>query len=54
MDDSAEPGNIENESPIIKHLVIAGGGAYGFAAYGALRETCKQGLWDVKNIESIQ
>ena len=34
-------------------MVIAGGGAYGFAAYGALKETCKQGLWDIKNIENI-
>ena len=53
MDDKEEIEDIENESPIIKHLVIAGGGAYGFAAYGALRETCKQELWEIKNIENI-
>ena len=38
--------------PIIKHLVIAGGGTYGFSAYGALKETHKHGIWDIKNIES--
>jgi len=46
MEDKAEP------PPVIKHLVIAGGGIYGLAAYGALKETNKRGLWDIKNIES--
>jgi len=62
MDNSEKTENINNtdnennnqeEPPTIKHLVIAGGGAYGFAAYGALKETCKQGFWDIKNIENI-
>lgn len=38
--------------PVIKHLVISGGGTYGLAAYGALKETNKSGLWEIKNIES--
>jgi len=37
MDNSEKTENNEDESPTIKHLVIAGGGAYGFAAYGALK-----------------
>ena len=36
----------------IKHLVIAGGGTYGLAAYGALRELHQRGKWDIKNIKS--
>ena len=39
--------------PIIKHLVLAGGGAFGFVAYGALRESHKMGIWNINNIESM-
>jgi predicted acylesterase/phospholipase RssA len=42
------------ESNIIKHLVIAGGGPYAcYIYYGILKESQKQGLWDIKNIKSI-
>jgi predicted acylesterase/phospholipase RssA len=37
----------------IKHLVIAGGGVCGFSIYGALRESHKDGYWNINNIESI-
>lgn len=37
---------------IIKHLVISGGGTYGLAAYGALRELHQNGKWDIQNIKS--
>jgi predicted acylesterase/phospholipase RssA len=40
-------------NPIIKHLVISGGAATGFAYYGALKELNRCGFWDIKNIESI-
>jgi len=42
----------EDNSHTIKHLVIAGGGTYGFQAYGVLQEAHKQGIWNIKNIES--
>jgi predicted acylesterase/phospholipase RssA len=41
-----------DENPTIKHIVISGGGTYGLAAYGVLKETNMCGLWDVKNIEN--
>lgn len=37
----------------IKHIVFSGGGETGFAYYGAIRESCIQGFWDIKNIVSI-
>lgn len=40
------------KKPVIKHLVIAGGGTYGFQAYGALQETHKHGVWNIDNIQS--
>ena len=44
----------KTESNIIKHLVIAGGGPYAcYIYYGILKESQKQGLWDIKNIQSI-
>jgi predicted acylesterase/phospholipase RssA len=38
---------------IIKNLVISGGGAAGFAFYGALKESEKRGLWNIHNIDRI-
>jgi predicted acylesterase/phospholipase RssA len=43
----------EPSKPTIKHLVLAGGGAFGFIAYGALRESHRQGIWNLDNIVSI-
>jgi NTE family protein len=37
----------------IKHLVIPGGGGTGFVSYGALRESHKQGKWNIADIETI-
>jgi predicted acylesterase/phospholipase RssA len=50
--------NVEEEiekkdTPIIKHLVIPGGGTTGMIAYGALKETHESGVWNIENIESI-
>ena len=41
-----------NSHKTIKHLVLSGGGATGFAFYGALRESNKTGFWDIHNIET--
>ena len=37
----------------IKHLVISGGGATGLSYYGALKQTNKEGKWNIENITSI-
>lgn len=37
----------------IKHIVISGGGAAGFAFYGALKHTHTNGIWNIADIESI-
>ena len=39
--------------PKIKHLVLSGGGGTGFAYYGALRESHKDGFWNINEIESM-
>lgn len=39
--------------PLIKHLVISGGGTFGVLAYGALKETSQRGFWDIENVETI-
>jgi len=47
--------NIEEieETSIIKHIVIAGGGATGLSYYGILKEASKRGVWNIENIQSI-
>ena len=40
-------------SPNIRHLVLSGGGIWGFKTYGALREASKQKFLDMSNIQSI-
>ena len=37
----------------IKHLVLSGGGVTGFTFYGILRETHRDGLWKLENIETM-
>jgi predicted acylesterase/phospholipase RssA len=37
----------------IKHLVIAGGGDYGFAFYSALSESHRDGFWNIHNIKTM-
>jgi predicted acylesterase/phospholipase RssA len=39
--------------PIIKHLVISGGGAAGFSYYGVLKQTQIKGLWYPEDIKTI-
>ena len=51
MDDEKEL-NEEEKLYKIKHLVISGGGTYGLAAYGALRELHKHGKWNLQNIQT--
>jgi predicted acylesterase/phospholipase RssA len=37
----------------VKHLVLSGGGVSGFTFYGILRETHRDGLWKLENIETM-
>jgi len=37
----------------IRHLVLSGGGGTGFAYYGALRESHKDGFWNIDDIQSM-
>lgn len=48
-----EEDKLEEPSKKIKHLVIPGGGGTGFVSYGALRESHKQGKWNITDIETI-
>jgi NTE family protein len=38
---------------MIRHLLISGGGIWGFSCYGALRESAKANFWNIDNIQSI-
>lgn len=42
-----------NKRCMIEHLVLAGGGMFGWQEYGALRESALEGWWDFKNIRSL-
>jgi len=37
----------------IRHLVLSGGGGTGFAYYGILRESHKDGFWNIDDIETM-
>lgn len=37
----------------IRHLVLSGGGGTGFAFYGALRESHKDGFWNINDIQTM-
>jgi predicted acylesterase/phospholipase RssA len=43
----------ENQKPLIKHLVLSGGGPSGIQTLGALQHLEKNGYWNIENIESI-
>jgi predicted patatin/cPLA2 family phospholipase len=45
--------SINVSAPIIKHLVIGGGGPFGLTAFGALKYLHEQHFWDIKNIKTI-
>jgi predicted acylesterase/phospholipase RssA len=44
---------VETVPPVIEHLVLAGGGMFGFQEYGALRQAAQDGFWDPAQIKSI-
>ena len=44
---------MSDNTNVIKHLVISGGGPLGFRYLGALQKLQKEGFWDIKNIKSI-
>lgn len=52
MEDNEKQPKEEDKEYIIQHLVISGGGTYGLAAYGALRELEKKGKWNIDNIKT--
>ena len=55
-EDQAKEPLVTEKPPLkkkIKHLVIPGGGGTGFVSYGALRESHKQGKWNIADIETI-
>jgi predicted acylesterase/phospholipase RssA len=37
----------------IKHIVLSGGGGTGFAYYGALRDSNKDGFWNIDDIQTM-
>ena len=43
----------EKEKETIKHIVMSGGGAMGFAYYGALRDSHEKGIWKHEEIETV-
>ena len=43
----------ESSQPKIRHLVLSGGGGTGFAYYGALRESHKDGFWNIDDIHTM-
>jgi len=45
--------NEHRNCPKIRHLVLSGGGGTGIAYYGALRESHKDGFWNINDIQSI-
>lgn len=54
MNESLNIDIITTQEPIlIEHIVLSGGGVYGFSAYGALEHLHKEGYWNINNIKSI-
>jgi predicted acylesterase/phospholipase RssA len=43
----------KKNSKTIKHIVISGGGHYGFYTYGLLREGNLKGFWKLENIQTM-
>jgi predicted acylesterase/phospholipase RssA len=39
--------------PMIKHIVLSGGGVCGFAFYTALRESFREGFWNYDDLQTI-
>ena len=53
MDELVTDGTVDNLPDVIEHIVLSGGGVYGFSAYGALEHLHKSGYWNINNIKSI-
>jgi predicted patatin/cPLA2 family phospholipase len=51
MEDTTNPK--DKPKPVIKHLVLSGGGPSGIQTLGALQHLEKNGYWNIENIESI-
>jgi predicted acylesterase/phospholipase RssA len=43
----------EHSNPKIRHLVLSGGGGTGLAYYGVLRESHKEGFWNINEIQTM-
>ena len=52
MDEQTDT-EVKPEKPTIKHIVCSGGGLAGFAFYGAIKESHRQGIWQLENIQTI-
>ena len=48
-----QPHNPKSDKKTIKHIVLSGGGGVGFAYYGALRESHKDGFWNIDDIQTV-
>ena len=43
----------EPPPPIIEHIVLSGGGVFGYSAFGSLKHLHNEGYWDINNIKTI-
>jgi predicted acylesterase/phospholipase RssA len=43
----------DSTEPIIRHLVISGGGLNGLSYYGALRDSSERGIWNANNLQTV-
>jgi len=52
-DPPQQPDKTPPEKKKIKHVVLSGGGGVGFAYYGALRDSHKDGFWNIDDIQTV-
>ena len=52
MDEQTDT-EVKPDKPTIKHIVCSGGGLAGFAFYGAIKESHRQGICQLENIQTI-
>lgn len=48
---STSPSSLDKKK--IRHIVLSGGGGTGFAYYGALRESNRDGFWNIEDIQTM-
>ena len=53
LDSTNKPHQEKDGRPKIKHLLLSGGGGTGLSYYGALRESHKDGFWNIKDIQTM-